>query len=141
MKKVSINKLLEKYPKFSPSQALDFYEKNKPSDLKDELKKSIIGKKIILAGKIIKGFKTAEEVQSGGKSGEVAGASSVGFGSIGMKISIERDYLIGDEKNKILVVKVPNLYLKNDQEVLILGNLLMTKESIKLECTKLLEEN
>ena len=48
MKKSAIEKLKNKYPLFTPSQILDYYKKNKPNNLKDELKKSIFGKKIIL---------------------------------------------------------------------------------------------
>jgi hypothetical protein len=140
MKKSAIEKLKNKYPLFTPSQVLDYYQKNKPNNLKNELKKSILGKKIILKGKIIKIFKTGEEIQSGGKSGEVAGASSVGFGPMGAKLSFEREYLIGDKDNNLKVVKVKDLYLKEEQEVMILGYLLMTKENFKVEFIKLLEK-
>ena len=59
---------------------------------------------------------------------------------MGAKLSFERDYLIGDKDNNLKVVKVKDLYLKEKQEVMIFGYLLMTKENVKVEFIKLLEK-
>jgi hypothetical protein len=140
--KKKIEKLSKKYQVLTPTKLSNYFLKNKPTELKSELKKSIIGEKIILKGKIIKRFPTGEEAQSQGRSEEIGAASAVGFGgSMGVKIYFERDYVIGDDNNYVVVTKVPDLSIEEGQEVIILGYLLMTREKMKVECIKILDKS
>lgn len=138
--KNNIEKLSKKYPVLTPTKLNHYFLKNRPTTTKGEVKESFIGRKIILKGKIVKRFPTQEELQLSGKTGEIVAASTIGFGAIGIKLSFERDYLIADDDYTALIVKVPT-DLKEDQEITILGNLVMTKEKMKVECIKILEKS